>query len=507
METPSTFIRGILLIFVAFYGLFTFCMYSAFFIWSGAVFQRTTEQRRLELLLAKDRLWNLSKQWEGFSHHFLTLKNGFKFHYVSSDNLLAMENTSQTMATKKSKARKPLVIFMHGFPDSWAIWRHLLVSSVLWEKSTIVAFDLPGYGGSDSLKKYGATEVLEHVAEFILAIRRKYGINVNGNGDGDKVTDSDTGAGASGDKKQNPAKVILVAHDWGAVIGFRLASEAPQLVDRFILTNGPLLPLARANISLAWKSSGKMLMTFLRNPFHSHRLLLRAISRLSPLLRQLFLSGYIFVFQLPMPIVRYVGSGGNYSLLKAIHQRAAGKVDEFTVRDAQESMASTLGPGSSECNTTTKDGEGYPPSVLRRSKLGNFGDMISYYRHGAAVSTWHKSLETISALYGLGESRRTSSGMPLQDGPHGALRANATIVWGERDRALDPRVILEGIADYLVHGSQLVILPRTAHYTPMEVEGCAALEKAVEWAICGEHGDVGAAITDVYPGAVVTVRK
>ncbi|OAX80807.1 hypothetical protein ACJ72_04850 [Emergomyces africanus] len=338
---------------------------------------------------------------------------------------------------------------------------------------------------------------MEHLAEFIIAIRRKYGIDTEGDYE-------DVGPA---NKKPQSERVTYVGHDWGAVLGFRLASEAPQLADRFILTNGPLLPLVKSNLAQAWESSGKMFKTFLRNPFHSHTLLLQAISRLKPLFRQLILSGYIFVFQLPMPLVRYTGSGGNYSFLKMVHVQAAGNVVEFTDRDAEESMASTLGPGATEFKTTTKDGEQYPHSIARRIKIGNFGDTASYYRHGAAVGTWHKSLETISALYGLGEPRRTSTGMAMQTGPPGALQANTTILWGEADTALDPNVMLEGIADYLVRGSELVMLPRTAHFSPMEVEARVAIEKAVEWAVGGEKGDVGAMIADVYPGAVVTVRK
>ncbi|PGH32461.1 hypothetical protein GX50_04761 [[Emmonsia] crescens] len=492
----SPLISGLLMTLGAFYGLYTFFKYGVLAIWAGSFFRRSTEKEKLELLLAKDRLWNLSKKWEGFSHHFITLRDGFKFHYVSNDHI-STDISSPRLEATETETSKPLVIFVHGFPDSWAVWRHILPSPPLWERSTVVAVDLPGYGGTDSLPKYGAAEVMEHLAEFIIAIRRKYGID----------TDDDYEDVGPADEKPHAGKVIYVGHDWGALLGFRLASEAPRLADRFILTNGPLLPLAKSNLAHAWESSEKMFKTFLRNPFHSHTLLLRAISRLKPLFRQLTLSDYIFAFQIPMPMVRYLASGGNYSFLKTIHVQAAGKVGEFTVRDAEESMASTLGPGAAEFKTTTEDGEQYPPSVARRIEIGNFGDTASYYRDGTAVGTWHKSLEIISALYGLGEPRRTSTGMAMQDGPPGALRANATILWGEQDTALDPLVMLEGIADYLVHGSQLVMLPRTAHFSPMEVEGRVAIEKAVGWAVGGEKGDVGAMIAEVYPGAVVTVKK
>lgn len=75
---------------------------------------------------------------------------------------------------------------------------------------------------------------MEHLAEFLIAIRRKYGIDA----------DDDYDEVRAADEKRQAGKVIYVGHDWGAVLGFRLASEAPQLADRFILTNGPLVCLA-----------------------------------------------------------------------------------------------------------------------------------------------------------------------------------------------------------------------------------------------------------------------
>lgn len=100
--------------------------------------------------------------------------------------------------------------------------------------------DLPGYGGTDSLPKYGAAEVMEHLAEFIIAIRRKYGID----------TDDDYEDVGPADEKPHAGKVIYVGHDWGALLGFRLASEAPRLADRFILTNGPLVRFAFVRLFL-----------------------------------------------------------------------------------------------------------------------------------------------------------------------------------------------------------------------------------------------------------------
>jgi len=97
------------------------------------------------------------------------------------------------------------------------MWRHLFQEKdIPLQHATIVAVDLPGYGGSDSFPKYD-TEVLEALSEFVVAMRDKY----------IPIDQSET------------LNTIIVGHDWGCVLGFRLASEAPALADRFILTNAP----------------------------------------------------------------------------------------------------------------------------------------------------------------------------------------------------------------------------------------------------------------------------
>ncbi|KAL1961334.1 hypothetical protein VTO42DRAFT_62 [Malbranchea cinnamomea] len=463
------------------YGLCVFLLYGLIAVCNGAWFHRSTEKANLELLLAKDRFWNLSRKWAGFTHYFLTLRTGYSVHYVAN------RSPEQYASTP---ANNPLVIFVHGFPDSWAIWRHLLASSTLQQCSTMIALDLPGYGGSDSLDQHGATEVLEALTEFIATIRERYGVDKDG--------------------FQEPARrVIIVGHDWGGLLSFRLAAEAPQLADRFIITNGPLPWLVRSNIKLTIDSATKMIRTFMRDPLRSWSILLKSACTLKPVLRQLRLSGYIFVFQLPIPLVRYLGTGADFFFLKTIHRLAAGETGEYTLRDAQESMASTLGPGESECRTETENGERYSSRVCSRQKKGNFGDLTSYYRHNAALGSWHKSLETISALHAIhpNEPRRTSSGTGIFDHFPGTLKANTTVVWGLKDCALDSYLMLEGIVDYLVYGSQVISLPKTGHFTPMEVESRIALEETLKWAIGGEKTSLEAVVAAVYPRATVAARK
>lgn len=86
------------------------------------------------------------------------------------------------------------------------------------QSARLVCLDLPNYGGSDTFERPD-TSVLEAVTEFVIAMREEH-----------------EHAASEEDKNFH---TVVVAHDWGCVIGFRLAAEAPQLADRFVLSNGP----------------------------------------------------------------------------------------------------------------------------------------------------------------------------------------------------------------------------------------------------------------------------
>jgi hypothetical protein len=226
------------LLFYAF-GLFNWCLYLSIAIYNGSFFRKDSEQDQLQLaigkhflelelirdladiLLARDKYWNLSKTVCGLSHRFFILRDGRQLHYLTN-----------TADADPSRSVKPLVILIHGFPDSCIMWRHLLDStSSLGEKAVLVAVDLPGYGGSDGCNPYSPDEVLEALTEFIVAMRELHMERQDcGNLDGhaDKLA-------------HGRPQLYIVGHDWGCALGFRLAAEAPALADRFILTNGPLV--------------------------------------------------------------------------------------------------------------------------------------------------------------------------------------------------------------------------------------------------------------------------
>jgi pimeloyl-ACP methyl ester carboxylesterase len=80
------------------------------------------------------------------------------------------------------------------------------------QSHTLIAVDLPGYGGSDSLPNYGPNEMLEAMTEFVIGVRALF--------------------------LQQEKKCVVVSHDWGALVCARLASEASELAEHWIITSG-----------------------------------------------------------------------------------------------------------------------------------------------------------------------------------------------------------------------------------------------------------------------------
>ena len=142
-----------------------------------------------------------------YKHCFFTTSDEIRLHYVVSAPCSNLEDTTN------------IVIFIHGFPDSWALWRCFLQSQRLRQRATLIAVDLPGYGGSDSLETYDATSVLDTLSSFIIGVRDDYSSNVG----------------------KRRGKTLIVSHDWGAIVAYRLAAEAPQLADRFLMINSVLV--------------------------------------------------------------------------------------------------------------------------------------------------------------------------------------------------------------------------------------------------------------------------
>ena len=103
----------------------------------------------------------------------------------------------------------PLVVFMHGFPELWWSWRRQLTAFAeagYWA----VAPDMRGYNESSKPKDVRAYEV-ERLASDIDGLVRALGRKT----------------------------AIIVGHDWGAVVAWRVAEQYPALVERLAILNVP----------------------------------------------------------------------------------------------------------------------------------------------------------------------------------------------------------------------------------------------------------------------------
>lgn len=235
--------------------------------------------------------------------------------------------------------------------------------------------------------------------------------------------------------------------------------------------------------------------------------------------------GYIFVMHLPRPMVKYLAYGGNYAFSRGAAKAAHGKnLDEWNV---QEGLAVTFGPGVIEVDTKTVDGESYGSTVHQRAASAGepFWQQSAYYRNGLAFQKWTKSLELIADLYnlesegsgspGISPIRRRSSSSAsstlFTEQYEGALRAPCTLLWGGKDQAILKEMCLDGIGDYLSKGSEVILLPKTRHWVPVEKDSRAALVKVIS--LCANASpqnmpvSLAKEVAEIYPDAVSMVRR
>jgi len=101
----------------------------------------------------------------------------------------------------------PLVLLLHGFPETWWSWHHQLVA--LSESGyRAVAVDLRGYGGSDKPPRgYDLVTLAGDVTGLIRAL--------------------------------GEANAIVVGHDWGGLVAWTTAVYHPKVVQRLVAVSAP----------------------------------------------------------------------------------------------------------------------------------------------------------------------------------------------------------------------------------------------------------------------------
>jgi pimeloyl-ACP methyl ester carboxylesterase len=96
------------------------------------------------------------------------------------------------------------VLLLHGFPDTHAVWREQIPALVA-AGYRVIAPDTRGCGDSQLLTRVADYQI-KHLIADLVALLDVLGL----------------------------AKVKLVAHDWGAVIGWQLVMAHPQRIERYV---------------------------------------------------------------------------------------------------------------------------------------------------------------------------------------------------------------------------------------------------------------------------------
>jgi pimeloyl-ACP methyl ester carboxylesterase len=122
---------------------------------------------------------------------FAQLPNGIRLHYASA-----------------GERGRPLVLFVHGFPEFWYAWRDQLAE--FGQDFFAVAPDLRGFNLSDmpaDLAAYKARHIVDDLRLLIADLGYE--------------------------------RCIMVAHDWGGAVAWNFAIALPQLLEKLVIINSP----------------------------------------------------------------------------------------------------------------------------------------------------------------------------------------------------------------------------------------------------------------------------
>jgi pimeloyl-ACP methyl ester carboxylesterase len=154
-------------------------------------------------------------------HHrqFANLPNGTRLHYASA-----------------GEQGRPLILFVHGFPEFWYEWENQLAE--FGQTHFAVAPDLRGFNLSSKPADVAAYKP-KHLVEDLVQFIRVLGYE----------------------------RCVIVAHDWGGALCWNLAAQFPEVVERLVIINSPHpYVFARALASDPAQQQASAYMNRLRKP-------------------------------------------------------------------------------------------------------------------------------------------------------------------------------------------------------------------------------------------------
>ncbi len=120
----------------------------------------------------------------------------------------------------------PMVLFVHGFPESWYSWRHQL-PAVAAAGYRAVAIDVRGYGRSSKPWPVEEYRMLKHVADNVGVVA------------------------ALGEEQ-----AVIVGHDWGAPIASNSALLRPDVFKGLVLLSVPYSPRSQTRPTESFRLLG-----------------------------------------------------------------------------------------------------------------------------------------------------------------------------------------------------------------------------------------------------------
>jgi pimeloyl-ACP methyl ester carboxylesterase len=132
------------------------------------------------------------------THSRFTSTNGIRMHYVEAGT-------------------GPLVLLLHGFPESWYSWRHQL-GALADAGFRVVAPDLRGYGQTEQPQALEAYDIFQLTGDVVGLVRRL-----------------------------GEESAVIVGHDWGAWITAYAALFRPDLFRAVALLSVPYTPRRAVN--------------------------------------------------------------------------------------------------------------------------------------------------------------------------------------------------------------------------------------------------------------------